>query len=161
MRHQQAAAFAVIACLASGCASESQPRRPAATSPAIAHTCTVLQQPMVDRFGERLREDFRHAVDDARIPLEARAQQIRGLVVVVVGYSNGERDRVGIAHSSGYAVLDNHAVKLVSAAAPEHTADLPCDAATLRVALRYGNDNGDWPVSNAIRSTATFATPMR
>ena len=66
---------------------------------------------------------------------------------------------VGIAASSGYGVLDNHALQLVEQAAPEHAPDLPCEAATVRLGIRYGSPPGHYPISSATAPRA-FATPI-
>jgi TonB family protein len=147
-------------CLLASCASDLGSRRPAAAPVTIAHTCTAALQPTVDRFAERVHTNLAAVIDDALVPTEAQLKHLHGRVVVVVGYSSGERQRVGIAHSSGYAALDNHALSLVEKAAPEHASDLPCDAATMRLAIRYVDDREGWPVSNATAAHGTFATPI-
>ena len=148
------------ACLLASCASEPGSRRPAAAPVTIAHTCAAAQQPTVDRFAGRVHANLSAVMDDVMIPAEAQTKHLHGRVLVVVGYSSGERQRVGVAHSSGYAALDNHALSLVEKATPEHASDLPCDAATMRLAIRYVDDREGWAVSNATAAHGTFATPI-
>jgi TonB family protein len=147
------------AALLASCASGPSDRQRAAARVAIAHTCSTSQQPLVDRFVEGLGTNFERVADDALMPAEARTRRLSGRVLVVVGYSNGERQRVGIATSSGYGVLDNHALQLVEQAAPEHAPDLPCEAATVRLGIRYGSPPGRYPISSAT-APRTFATPI-
>lgn len=145
--------------LLAGCASE--PNGHAASAPlAVSHTCTPAQQPIVDRFAKQIDANLDRVMDDALMPVEARSSHLHGRVGIVVGYAQGERQRVGIAHSSGYAALDNHAVDLVTRAMPEHAGDLPCDAVTVRVAIVYGDHRDRWPVHNATSARGAFATPV-
>jgi outer membrane biosynthesis protein TonB len=145
--------------LLSGCASE--PKGHAATAPlGVSHTCTAAQQPMVDRFAKQIDANLHRAMDEAVRPVEAKTSHMHGRVGIVVGYTQGERQQVGIARSSGYAALDNHAVDLVTRAMPEHAGDLPCDAVTVRVAIFYGDDRQGWPIHNATSARGAFATPM-
>lgn len=150
--------FAV--CLLVSCASDPGSQRPAAAPVKVAHTCTAAQPPTVDRFAQRVHTNLSAVMDDAVVPAEAQIKHQHGRVIVVIGYSNGERQQVGIAHSTGYAALDNHALALVEKATPEHAPDLPCDAATVRLAIRYPDDREGWPISNATAVHGTFATPI-